>query len=98
MENKKVGISWQQISFLVCSIQLANGGYFPLLKGGMKKCRMRRWHLMEQISLVLWHSKLQRFSPPLLFEGEMKKSLVENKTMGFHGEKVFFYMAFQIAE
>jgi hypothetical protein len=52
--------------FLVCSIQLEDEGFFPLLKGGMKKCRMRRWHLMEQISLVLWHTKWQRFSPPVV--------------------------------
>jgi hypothetical protein len=25
--------------------------------------------------------------PPLLFEGEMKKSQMENNTMGFHGAK-----------
>ncbi len=68
MENKKVGISWQQISFLYAAFNLRMEVFFPLLKGGMKKCRMRRWHLMEQISLVLWHSKLQRFSPHCLKE------------------------------
>ncbi len=68
MENKKAGISWQQISFLCAAFNLWMEVFFPLLKGGMKKCRMRRWHLMEQISLVLWHSKLQRFSPHCLKE------------------------------
>jgi len=48
--------------FLVCGIQLVDEDFFPLLFEGrneeVSKCRMRRWDLMEQISLVLWHSKL----------------------------------------
>lgn len=49
-------------NLFVCGIQLADEGFFPLLFEGrneeVSKCRMRRWDLMEQISLVLWHSKL----------------------------------------
>jgi hypothetical protein len=98
MENKKVGISWQQISFLYAAFNLQMEVIFP--------CWREEWRSAEWEGGISWSKFLlycgipscRGFPPPLLFEGEMKKSQVENKTMGFHGEKVFFYMAFQIAE
>jgi hypothetical protein len=96
MENKKVGISWQQISFLYAAFNLRMEVFFSLVEGRNEEVQNEKVASHgANFSCIVAFQVAEVFPP--LFEGEMKKSQVENKTMGFHGAKVFFYVAIQIA-
>jgi hypothetical protein len=72
--------------FLVCSIQLADGGFFSLVEGRNEEVQNEKVASHgANFSCIVAFQVAEVFPP--LFEGEMKKSQVENKTMGFHEQK-----------